>query len=166
MILSMGKYANDRVERLVASNITPEHTLMSRKTISVAENGRRYSVDIVNGAESVAYPIDGVAISDGNKCDKFVAALRRDDGIAVFVELKGKDITHAIEQLESTIRHKLFMPSPKPDDMTRARIVTLNSGPASASKARFVEAQNRFKRLYNIDLQIRKGTQKDNPITF
>lgn len=162
----MGNYANERVDRLNSKNVSQESPLMKRNTITVAENGRKYSVDIVNGAESVAYQIDGDAIWDGNKCDKFVAAVKDDNGIAIFVELKGKDITHAIEQLEATVKHRLFMPSPRQDDFARARIVTLNSGPASASKVKFIQAQNRFKKLYNIDLQIRKGSQKDNPIDF
>ena len=162
----MGNYANERVDRLNSKNVSQESPLMKRNTITVAENGRKYSVDIVNGAESVACQIDGDAIRDGNKCDKFVAAVKDDNGIAIFVELKGKDITHAIEQLEATVKHRLFMPYPRQDDFARARIVTLNSGPASASKVKFIQAQNRFKKLYNIDLQIRKGSQKDNPIDF
>lgn len=160
----MGRYALERVTRLKEAGILPEIPFKDRKTLTIGENARKYTVEMDKDIVTAAYPIDGVAIKDGNKCDKLVTALKGDDGIAVFVELKGKDINHAIQQLEVTVRHNLFTPFPDKEDRSRARIVTLNCGPSSASRAKFVEAQNRFRKLYNIDLQIRKGTQKDNRI--
>lgn len=162
----MSNYATARMKRLDDMGCKPEQPLSIRKTVSVSENNRTYRADIDKGIQSVVYQIDGKAIIEGNKCDKLIVATKGDLGTAVFVELKGKNISHAIKQLEDTINHRLFLPTPNASENIRARIVTLNSGPTSASKMEFVKAQIRFKRQYNIDLQIRKGTAKDNPITL
>ena len=47
------------------------------------------------------YKIDGNIIIDGNKCDYLV--LNDDLKTAYLIELKGKDIHHAIKQLEDTL---------------------------------------------------------------
>lgn len=162
----MGNYAVTRMKRLDDMGIKPEQSLSIRKTVSVSENNRSYRADVDKDIQTVVYQIDGKAIIEGNKCDKLIIATKGDLGTAVFVELKGKNISHAIKQLEDTINHRLFLPVPDASGNIRARVVTLNSGPTSASKMDFMKAQIRFKKQYNTDLQIRKGTTKDNTITL
>ena len=89
----------------------------------------------------------------------------RHQGGAVFVELKGKDIEHAVDQLESTIKNKLFKPYPSSNDCVRARIVTAGCGPKSSSRLKVEEARIRFKKLYNIELKILKNGQPDSLIS-
>lgn len=52
--------------------------------------------------------VDDCAITEGRRCDWLV---RLDDAVSreeIYVELKGSDILHAVDQLEATI-HKLSM---------------------------------------------------------
>ncbi|MDE5874289.1 MAG: hypothetical protein K2H15_01480 [Muribaculaceae bacterium] len=114
--------------------------------------------------ESAVFQIDGNVIKDGQKCDKLLLVRYQDsfdNGTAVFIELKGKGISHAIEQLEATIKNSLFRPYPSPSDKTRARIITPSCGPASASRKNLEEARIRFKRLYNVELKVLKNLQPD-----
>jgi hypothetical protein len=45
--------------------------------------------------------IDGCVITDGSRCDFLVLVANRPD--EVYIELKGCDIEHAVEQLEATV---------------------------------------------------------------
>lgn len=156
----MGNYASSIAERLTAAGFQPEMPLQKRKAVAFGEKGKRYSVEVSEGSTMV-YAIDGYVIKDGIRCDKLLIALNDQKGMAVFVELKGSDIMHAVEQLEKTINNPLFSPYPMIKDNTRARIVSAG-GPKSASRSKFIESQIRFKRDYHIEL--RQIGSKDSPI--
>lgn len=119
-------------------------------------------------SRSAAFQIDGNIISSGKKCDKLLVvtedSVSLNKGVATFVELKGKDISHAIDQLEGTIKNQLFAPYPSGKDGVRARIVTAGCGPASSSKRKLEEARIRFKCQYHIELRVLKNNQPDSPI--
>lgn len=161
----MGNYAQDKVAALNKANIQPEMPPQHRKIVSITEKGVNYKVKIVNEGSSVVYPIDGCAIKNGLKCDKFLAVLKDDSGVAVFIELKGKDINHAIAQLEATLNNPLFMPHPSKNEMVRARLVSGGSaGPNSTSNKEFEKARIRFMKKYNVELKRLKNQQFDDLI--
>lgn len=162
----MGDFASNRIKKLVDSGFIAEQPLQHRSTVSLSEKGKTYKVDVRNGAKSVVFQIDGYVITAGLKCDKFLAATTNTDSRAVFVELKGKDISHAIDQLEATINNHYFLPHPLRNDCTRARIVSSGCGPKSASHAKLEKARIRFKEHYNIELKILKNNQPDSPVSF
>ena len=159
----MGKYAFERKERLNALGIKPDKGPATMKKVSVTEKGVSYKVEVEGKNIAIIYPIDGVAIKEGQRCDKFLTVLNADLGIAVFLELKGRDISHAIEQLESTIKNPLFMPYPSKEDKTRARIIS-NRGVSSASRSDLERAKVRFLRNYNVELKQFSNLQPDNKI--
>lgn len=160
----MGNYAFERKERLDSLGIKPNKGPALMKKISVTEKGVTYNVSIEGSNVAIVYPLDGVAIKDGQRCDKFITVLRKDySGVAVFLELKGRDINHAIVQLESTIKNPLFMPSPSKEDKTRARIIS-NRGVSSASRSELERAKVRFLRNYNVELKQLHNLQPDNKI--
>lgn len=164
----MDDYAVDRSRRLERAGFTPSIEWKERSIVSVSENGKTYKVSVAAGLRSAVFQIDGVVITTGSKCDKFLAAIDADmnpDGTAVFIELKGKDISHAIDQLEATLKSQQFMPKPRKEDSVRARIVTANCGPKSSSKAKLEEARIRFKTQYNTELRVLKNQQSDISIT-
>lgn len=161
----MADFATDRSKRLQIKGFIPEQNWKKRENVSVSENGKTYKVPVDKNIETAVFQIDGEVIKTGHKCDKFLVALQRKDnyekGIAVFIELKGKDISHAIDQLEMTIKNPLFLPYPSATDATRARIITAGCGPKSSSRLKFEEARIRFKRMYNIELKVLKNSQTD-----
>jgi len=62
-----------------------------RSAITFKNTSRRSVVKIV---------VDGCAITDGPRCDYLVVDA---DGAEYYIELKGCDVRHAIEQLKATI---------------------------------------------------------------
>ncbi len=164
----MADFALRCCERFVKNGFSPEQQWLQRKIVSVSENGKTYKVPIDNGADSAVFQIDGSMIKAGQKCDKFLIARRNGEnkGIGTFIELKGKGISHAIDQLEETIKNPLFRPYPLASDKARARIITPSCGPTSASRLKLEEARIRFKRQYNIELKVLKNSQPDTPLNL
>ena len=48
------------------------------------------------------YRIDGIVLTEGNKCDYLL--LNEDKQVAYLIELKGKNLSHAAVQLEETLK--------------------------------------------------------------
>lgn len=159
----MADYTLERINRLVSIGIKPEKGPMSMKRISVTEKGVNYKVEVEGSLISQIFPIDGVAIKEGLRCDKFITTSDKERGISIFLELKGRDINHAITQIESTISNPLFRPYPNKQDKSRARIVT-NRGVVSTSRVEFEKAKIRFLKNYNIDLRQLSSLQPDSKI--
>jgi len=78
----------------------------SNRTIVVEENKRKFilqnnSLNMINKVR-----VDGCYINNGAKCDYLIELINSNIVKTVFyIELKGSDINHAIEQIESTLQH-------------------------------------------------------------
>lgn len=98
-----------------------------RAKISVSENGKRYLLATNGKEESVVYAVDGNIVKEGLKCDKQVLIkhsskdVKPEQWTEAFVELKGVDTNHAIDQLRQTLKKAIFKHSSNTD--IRARIV-------------------------------------------
>lgn len=160
----MSDYATTCANKLEKAGHLPSQQWMVRKDISVSENGKTYNMKLQPAKKCAAYQIDGVIISEGRKCDKLILVIDDMSNAAVFVELKGKDISHAIDQLEATFTNDIFRSKIRKDDIIRARIVTGGSGPASASNLAMSKAKIRFLTKYNCDLRVLKSRQPDIPL--
>lgn len=78
----------------------------SNKIVSVSENKRIFRINNNSSHNINKITVDGCYIRTGAKCDFLFEIINNNNIIHVFyVELKGSDIPHAIEQLEATIRH-------------------------------------------------------------
>lgn len=151
-------------ERLLAEGYAPEQDLQIRAKVSVSENGKRYLL-ITNGKEeSVVYAVDGNIVKEGLKCDKLVLVKRSSKDVKpekwteAFVELKGVDTNHAIDQLRQTLKKAIFK-HPSNDDI-RARIVA-QSFPSNKSNPTMEKAKQEFRKTYNCDLRGMKSGQED-----
>ena len=82
---------------------------------------REYRVENKSGKDIVVYKIDGGLIDDNNllKCDFGVYT---EDDILFFIELKGSDYIHALEQLLNTVNILVVKPQIKIGSLN-ARIV-------------------------------------------
>lgn len=151
-------------ERLAAEGFSPEQPLAVRSIISTIEKGKRYVLVTTGREESVIYAIDGNIVNDGPRCDKLVLVKRSASDTVpqqwteVFVELKGVDAGHAIDQLRETLKKSIFKhPS---NDVVRARIVA-QSFPSNKSNPAMEKAKQEFRKVYNCDLRGMKTGQED-----
>ncbi len=151
-------------EQLLAERHTPEQVLQIRAKVSVSENGKRYLLATNGKEESVVYAVDGDIVKEGLKCDKLVLVKRSakdmkpEQWTEAFVELKGVDTNHAIDQLRQTLKKAIFK-HPSNDDV-RARIVA-QSFPSNKSNPTMEKAKQEFRKDYNCDLRGMKSGQED-----
>lgn len=151
-------------ELLSAEGYIPEQTLQIRAKVSVSENGKRYLLAMGSKRESVVYALDGDVIKEGQRCDKLVLVKRSvrdvkpEQWTETFVELKGVDTKHAIDQLRQTLKKAIFK-HPSNDDI-RARIVA-QSFPSNKSNPTMEKAKQEFRKDYNCDLRGMKTGQED-----
>lgn len=150
-------------DRLVAEGFLPEQPLKVRSKISTNEKGKRYIL-VADGLESVVYAVDGNIIKDGLRCDKLVLVKcpvnenELEKWAEVFVELKGVDTNHAIDQLRETLKKDMFKhPS---NTIIRARIVA-QSFPSNKSNPAMEKAKQEFRKNYNCELRGMKNGQED-----
>lgn len=101
-------------ERLVSEGFSPEQILMARTRIRTEENGKRYTLLTKGSEESVVYAVDGNIVKEGQRCDKLVLVKKTTNRInpeqwtEIFIELKGRDTNHAINQLRETLKNPIF----------------------------------------------------------
>lgn len=91
--------------------------------------------------------VDGCAIKTGQKCDDLL--ISQDEHEEHFVELKGVDIMHAIDQLEQTI-----LKIGEFDDNRHSYIICTNVAPAYTTTIQ--KKQNYFRQKYKSELLIKE----------
>lgn len=120
-----------------------------------AENGCRHEGCNPNQNWIRQFQVDGQIFTHGTqplRCDWLI--LNDDTQKAFYIELKGSDIAHAIEQIESTINEfKQSIPNYK----TACRIIYRSSN----SHQIHSQAVIRFKRKYR-DIEIRRTQLSEN----
>lgn len=146
---------NDTSETLISAKLKDfeaETFLGERKIVSTSEKGKTYRVKFTEVKPSAVYTIDGNIIEEGNKCDKLVliqSDVPQNKWLEIFVELKGKNVDHAIEQLKATVDNPIFQH--RTIEQRWARIVAQsfprNTGNSSIERARnfFQERKINFK---------------------
>lgn len=154
----------DTYSVLTAACYIPSQPLKARKILTTAEQGRKYVLQMSGEENSVLYDVDGYIIKEGQKCDKLIlvdqSEVNSDNTwVEIFVELKGKDVSHAIDQLRETLKNPIFKhPSNK---KIRARIIAA-SFPANKSNPLMEKAKIEFaKGPYFCELRGLKNGQKD-----
>lgn len=155
---------NSTHDCLRAEKYTPEQTLQVRAKISVSEKGKRYLLATNAKEESVVYAVDGNIVKEGPRCDKLVLVKCSSKGVTpelwaeAFVELKGVDTNHAIDQLRQTLKMAIFKHPSNVD--IRARIVA-QSFPSNKSNPTMEKAKQEFRKNYNCDLRGMRTGQED-----
>lgn len=84
-----------------------------RKILATYEQGRKYTLEVSGEKETALFNVDGYIITQGLKCDKLVWVNMNQENenkkeCDIFVELKGKDVAHAIEQIRETLKNPYF----------------------------------------------------------
>ena len=91
--------------------------------------------------------VDGCTLVDGLRCDKLL--LSADELEERFVELKGTDVKHAIEQLESTINRL-----GEHHGNRHSYVICTNVAPALTTQIQ--KKQKHFKQAYHSELIIKE----------
>lgn len=95
--------------------------------------------------------VDGCQITEGVKCDYLVLDHCHNE---YFVELKGKDLPHAVEQLEASIQQL----SDKSDTNKKQAIIVSSRNPSNDTSVQ--RAKLEFKKKYKVEL-ITKNIQAE-----
>lgn len=147
-------------DNLVINGFNPEQPLQVRKTIVESEKGKKYTLEVLDNKASVSYQVDGNIIKEGEKCDKLILVkYNKDEWAEIFIELKGVDVSHAIDQLLTTLKKQIFK-HPSNKDI-RARIVA-TSFPSNKANPIMENAKKEFaSKPLCCDLRGLKNGQKD-----
>ena len=117
-----------------------------------SEKRSRYALSLDPKMEGWRYQVDGYIIKEGDKCDALILVKDGDDFAEVFVELKGSDVSHAITQLEETLKNDLFKGS---DSLVRWARIAIYSYPKSLRLDQEVDKKTgAFLKKYRCELQI------------
>lgn len=102
---------------------------------------------------TVTFQVDGNIIKEGTKCDYLTLInhdVKQKMWSEVFIELKGSDVSHAIEQLEKTLQTPVFMNGAVENKFAR---LVATSFPANKSNTLIERAKRRFLANYHCELK-------------
>ena len=146
---------------VLSRNHTPALPLAERKNLSLKEQQTLYRLDFDRRRSSVVFHIDGDIVKAGNKCDFLVLAKQeesssKEDWKAIFVELKGTDVIHALTQLDASMSDSRLK---HPSVTERHARIVAKSFPSSKSNPKFEKAKRDFKTKHKCSLkQVSSGT--------
>lgn len=123
-------------------------TVINRNKIVVFEENRSKliieNIDEVIGTKVI---VDGCEITEGIRCD-FLYLIK---DIELFIELKGQDLEHALEQLKETI----FKLSKHPKNQKKKLFVICTRSPLNSASIQ--NLQVKFRKNFNCDLIIKSS---------
>lgn len=149
-------------DRLNAFEGQPEQSWNTRKSVAVGERGQKYLVNFSKECLAAVYAIDGGIIKNSNvvKCDKLVLVdIENQKFLELFVELKGGNIQHAIEQVEATLKNPLFI-----DATVKARQARIigRKIPSNTGNSVTERAKKNFLIKYKCRLEFKTGPAVEN----
>lgn len=138
-------------DRLSDNGFTPaDHGV--RNQFVCREKRSKYTLSLNPSMEGWRYQVDNYIITKGDKCDTLIIVKDGGDFAEVFVELKGSDVSHAITQLEETLKHNLFKSN---DFLLRWARIAVYSYPKSQLLDREVDKKTgEFLKKYRCELLI------------
>ena len=149
-------------DKLDAFDGQPEQGWNKRRSVSVGERGQVYRANFAQEYLPAVYAIDGGIIKDYKitKCDKLILLdLDNQTLFELFVELKGGNIQHAIEQVEATLNNPLFKDSAV--KIRQARIIGRRI-PSNTGNSITEKAKKKFISRYNCRLEFKTGPAVEN----
>lgn len=122
----------------------------SNKLVVFEETRSKLVIENVDKVQATKVTVDDCEITNGIRCDYMY--LIKDSEI--YIELKGQDIKHAIEQLETTIR-KL---SANPKTQKKKSFVICTRSPLSSASIQNVQVK--FRKNYNSEFIVKSSPYK------
>lgn len=156
----MGK---NTYENLTEAGFNADLPLSARKSVVTrAEHGKKYTLDTPRQELSAAFQVDGYIVQSGRKCDQLVlvktsAADHPEAWTQIFVELKGHDALHGMDQLLATVANPLFA---SPSNTVRKARLIATSVPSNKSNPAVEKMKLKFRKL-GVDYKSMKPGQTD-----
>lgn len=148
-------------ENLIRKGYETEQVLQSRKQVSTQEQGKKYMLAIQGDFPSAVFQVDGYIIKSNLKCDKLVMVQTSTEPAEtwtqIFVELKGHDSVHGMEQLLATAKNSIFTSTT--NRVRKARLVA-TSFPANKANPKVEKMKIEFAKM-KIDYKNIKSGQTD-----
>ncbi len=147
--------------RLLSTGFEPQQKLEYRKMVVTQEQGKKYTLAIKNQCPSAVFQVDGYIVKGGRKCDKLVLVKdspSQNEWTEIFVELKGKDAVHGMEQLLSSAKEQIFA---DPTNKSRRARLVATSIPANTANPMVERIRREFAKM-KIDYKNLKPGQIDN----
>lgn len=146
---------NTSLYSILNKDHTPALPLAERKNLSLKEKQTIYRLEFTQRRSCSVFHIDGDIIKEGNKCDFLILAKQEEyqpeeNWKAIFVELKGTDVEHALVQLDTSMSDPKMKHSSIKE--RHARIVA-KSFPSSKSNPKFEKAKRDFKTRHKCSLK-------------
>ncbi|VXD22249.1 hypothetical protein [Planktothrix paucivesiculata] len=122
--------------------------------ITRKENQSQIIIENPNQFKVCVIEVDGCAIKEGLRCDYLVIPDQQDIKkiIEIYIELKGSKISHAIDQLEATLK-KL---SDDPAKQEKVCIIISTRCPLTTTEIQ--KFKLKFKKTYNAKLEVKNMT--------
>ncbi|MGL4502421.1 MAG: hypothetical protein ACRC2M_04320 [Planktothrix sp.] len=129
-------------------------TILSDKRITRKENQSQIIIENPNQFKVCVIQVDGCAIKAGLRCDYLVIPDQQDikKTLEIYIELKGSKISHAIDQLEATLK-KL---SDDPAKQEKVCIIISTRCPLTTTEIQ--KFKLKFKKTYNAKLEVKNMT--------
>lgn len=148
-------------ENLTLAGYVAEQPLKVRKTVATQEQGKKYTLGVQGELPSAVFQVDGYIIKSDVKCDKLVMVQTSPEPeeawTQIFVELKGHDSIHGMEQLLATAKNPAFVSFT--NRVKKARLVA-TSFPANKANPKVEKLKIEFAKL-NVDYKNIKSGQTD-----
>lgn len=148
-------------ENLIRKGYETEQVLQSRKQVSTQEQGKKYMLAVQGDFPSAVFQVDGYIIKSNLKCDKLVMVQTATEPVEtwtqIFVELKGHDSVHGMEQLLATAKNTIFASTT--NRVRKARLVA-TSFPANKANPKVEKLKIEFAKL-KVDYKNIKSGQTD-----
>lgn len=148
-------------ENLIRKGYETEQVLQSRKQVSTQEQDKKYMLAIQGDFPSAVFQVDGYIIKSNLKCDKLVMVQTSTEPAEtwtqIFVELKGHDSVHGMEQLLATAKNSIFTSTT--NRVRKARLVA-TSFPANKANPKVEKMKIEFAKM-KIDYKNIKSGQTD-----
>lgn len=148
-------------ENLIRKGYETEQALQFRKLVSTQEQGKKYTLSVQGDSPSAVFQVDGYIIKSNLKCDKLVMVQTSTEPAEtwtqIFVELKGHDSVHGMEQLLATAKNSIFASTT--NRVRKARLVA-TSFPANKANPKVEKMKIEFAKM-KIDYKNIKSGQTD-----
>jgi hypothetical protein len=122
----------------------------NNKLVVFEETRSKLIIENIDKVEATKVTVDDCEIKEGVRCD-FMYIIK---DLEIYIELKGQDIKHAIEQLEATIK-KL---STNPKTKKKKSFVICTRSPLSSASIQNVRVK--FRKNYNSDFIVKSSPYK------
>lgn len=122
-------------------------TKTKQKTITFSEKRSTLILNNTNQTEAICVVVDGCEITSGIRCDYLMLAKE----IEHFIELKGQDLMHAIEQLIASIKALSSNAAKHP----KISYVICTRSPLNSTAIQNLQVQ--FRKNYNSQLIIKSS---------